>query len=232
MVKKWLITIGVVLLIILIVSIVLIMNGVIVTDYSARKIGNSVEWNNRTYHPCAGRYSEGKTIAIAPNTEGRKITEWSFTQVNEVEEDPSHTFIVLRSFLDDQLYVADDYTIPKEGDITCVYLRYDRFDDVELCRIISEILASQSETFEYETDNISGLTDTQRMRTLYVGYDGCPIGTEWRGHLGKINGKWTLALPSADNENGYEPGKTVTKVCRLIDERYTQQLEKYFQEIF
>lgn len=43
--KKWLITIGVVLLIILIVSVVLIMNGVIVTDYSARKIGNSVEWN-------------------------------------------------------------------------------------------------------------------------------------------------------------------------------------------
>lgn len=147
------IAIGIILLIILTVSIVLIINGVIVTDYSARIVGESVEWNNKTYHLCAGSHSEGKIIAIAPDTEGRKITEWSFTQVNEVEEDPSHTFIVLRSFLDQRLYVADDYTIPKEGDITCVYLKYDRFDNAELCGIISEILASQNETFEYETEN-------------------------------------------------------------------------------
>lgn len=230
--KKWFITIGVILLIILIVSLVLTMNGVIVTDYSARIVGESVEWNNRTYHPLPGCYSEGKTIALAPDIKGRILLDWSFTQVNEVEEDPSHTFIVLRSFLDDRLYVADDYAIPKEGDITCVYLRYDRFDDAEICKIISEILASQNETFEYETENMYGLTDTQRMRTLYVGYDGCPIGTEPKGHLGKINGKWTWALPSPDYPNSHGDGKSVTKLCRLVDERYAQQLEKCFQEIF
>ena len=225
--KKWFITIGVILLIILIVGLVLTVNGVIVTDYSAHIVGESVEWNNRTYHPCVGYYSEGDTIAIAASDAGGG--KWS---LNEVEEDPSHTFIVLRSFLDQRLYVADDYTIPKEGDITCVYLKYYRFDDAELCKIISEILASQNETFEYETENMYGLTDMQRMRTLYVGYDGCPIGTEPKGHLGKINGKWTWALPSPDYPNSHGDGKSVTKLCRLVDERYAEQLEKYFQEIF
>ena len=101
--------------------------------------------------PAATR--KGKPLPLLQIPKAEKITEWSFTQVNEVEEDPSHTFIVLRSFLDQRLYVADDYTIPKEGDITCVYLKYDRFDNAELCGIISEILASQNETFEYETEN-------------------------------------------------------------------------------
>ena len=37
-------------------------------------------------------------------------------KINEVKEDPTHTFIVLRSFLDQWLLVQEDYVIPSNSD--------------------------------------------------------------------------------------------------------------------
>ena len=36
-------------------------------------------------------------------------------RINEIAEDPTHTFIVLRSFMDQWLLVREDYIIPADG---------------------------------------------------------------------------------------------------------------------
>ena len=92
------------------VLLLLFANGIIVLDHSAQRRGDGVYWQGSLYVPCSGEYSEGKTIA-------KTEAGW---HINEVKEDPSHTFIVLRSFLDQSLLVKEDYQIPTEGSVTSV----------------------------------------------------------------------------------------------------------------
>ena len=78
----------------------MVANGIIVFDHSAeRGFENSVKWKGVTYMPVSGKYKEGKTIAK---------TKDGF-QINEVEGDDSHTFLVMRSFLDQWLVVREDH---------------------------------------------------------------------------------------------------------------------------
>ena len=89
----------------------LFANGIIVFDHSGVRRGEGVYWNNALYVPASGEYSEGKTIA-------KTNDGW---QINEVEEDDTHTFIVMRSFLDQSLLVREDYEIPRSGEITTLF---------------------------------------------------------------------------------------------------------------
>ena len=89
----------------------LFANGIIVLDHSGVRRGEGVYWNDVLYVPASGEYSEGKTIA-------KTNDGW---QINEVEEDDTHTFIVLRSFLDQSLLVREDYEVPSSGEITTLY---------------------------------------------------------------------------------------------------------------
>lgn len=65
----------------------LFANGIIVFDHSGVRRGEGVYWNDILYVPASGEYSEGKTIA-------KTNDGW---QINKVEEDDTHTFIVMRS---------------------------------------------------------------------------------------------------------------------------------------
>ena len=89
----------------------LLANGIIVFDHSGVRRGEGVYWNDVLYVPSSGEYSEGKTIAKTEDG-------W---QINEVEEDQTHTFIVMRSFLDQSLLVREDYEIPRSGEITTLF---------------------------------------------------------------------------------------------------------------
>ena len=89
------------------IGIFLFASGILVLDHSAQRgFENSVTWGGHTYveYSYSG-YHEGKTIA--KTTDGLRI--------NEIDEDPTHTFIVLRSFLDQWLLVREDYSIPSDG---------------------------------------------------------------------------------------------------------------------
>lgn len=106
--KKWLIvSVSIVVFLAAIVGL-LFATGILVTDHSAQRgFENSVIWQGHTYVPYSypGEYHEGKTIAMT--TDGLRI--------NEVEEDPTHTFIVLRSFLDQWLLVREEYLFSEDG---------------------------------------------------------------------------------------------------------------------
>lgn len=107
--KKWLIASVSIVVFLTATMGLLFATGILVTDHSAQRgFENSVVWQGHTYVPYSypGEYHEGKTIAMT--TDGLRI--------NEVKEDPTHTFIVLRSFLDNWLLVREDYTIPANSD--------------------------------------------------------------------------------------------------------------------
>ena len=82
---------------------------------------------------------EGKTIAK---------TKDGF-QICEVEGDESHTFVGLRSFLDNWLLVREDYVIPIYGEITRVYWDLKFIEDEEFFSAVAEILEEREADFIY-----------------------------------------------------------------------------------
>lgn len=193
------------------------MAGIFVLDHSAERFAESLEWNNCRYVQARGKYSEeGKTIAKTSDGDWR---------INEVEKDDSHTFVVVRSFLDQYLFVREDYVIPTSGEITAVYWNEERITDEAFCKAVSEMLSAEWETFEYKTEALFMLTDTQHVRTIYLAYNDCPIGTEYAGYMGKINGKWVIIPTVPDHE--YREEHTV--ICKEIPDEYIEIIESYFR---
>lgn len=182
--------------------------------------GNGLYWKGHAYIECIGEYSEGKTLAM--NSEGN----W---QVNAVKEDPSNTFVVKRSFLDQYLCVREDYTIPKNGEITGVFWNGEKISDPLFCLAFSEIYENDGETFTYETERIYSLTETQNMGSVYICYEGCPVGTEYAGYMGIVNGIWIKTVDiSSDDRNEDGSPKPYTVVCKIIPDEYIPVLQKYF----
>ena len=180
--------------------------GVFVTDRSAAVYIEHMTWKGQSYSQISGHYTEGRTIA--------KSEDGSW-KINEVKEDPSHTFVVARSFLDDRLYVSDDYTIPTDGEITTICWNREYIEDKEFIKALSEIDAAKTTSFAYETERIFELTENQRMKELYFAYEDCPVATVYKGYLGKINGQWAITTDGG---------------CYSIPDKYSKILEKYFFE--
>lgn len=196
--------------------------GVIVFDRSAVVRAETVLWNGETYSMTTGEYTEGKTIA--------KSNDGSW-RINEVEEDPSHKFLVARSFLDQALYVADSYEIPESGEITLACWNGEHITDEAFLNAVSDIIAQKTTSFEHQTDGIFALTDNQRMKPLYLAYEGCPIATQFGGYMGKINGSWVITTyisPDTHNEDGSWKEHSVG--CYAIPEEHHRILQEYFFE--
>ena len=199
------------------VVVLFIAKGIIVLDHSGERMGDGVYWKGTFYVPCGGRYSEGKTIA--KTTDG--------LQINEVEEDETHTFIVLRSFLDQYLLVREDYEIPTFGAITMVSWNGNTIEDERFCAAVSEISKQAVTDFTYETEAIFMLTENQKMRGLYVGYEGCPVATEYVGYMGQVNGNWYITTEISGGQSN-DSSKLCKVSCYTIPSMYTEVLEKYF----
>lgn len=198
--------------------------GVIVFDYSAEQRGDYLYWNNAVYTYSSGAYREGKTIAKTRDK----------AQVNQVEEDPSHTFVVLRSFLDQSLYVREDYPVPDSGEVTAVCWGGERITDPEFCRMVSDIAvnAYTGDSFEYETDGIYTLTDTQEMKELYFAYEDCPVATEFMGYMGIVDDKWVITTYISDGQYSQSGSPRPYKVMlSIIPGKYIDELTPYFEEL-
>lgn len=197
-------------------SPVLLVGGPFVLDHSGERRGEDIYWDDVCYVPCDGQYTEDKTLAKTKDGE----------QINEVKEDESHTFVVVRSFLDNQLFVREDYTIPSSGDVTAVFWKTAVPDDPELYGAIAEILTHAETDFSFETEEIYSLTDSQQMRALYVGYEDCPVATNYEGYLGKYNGEWYLTTKISETRDS-SGKKTVS--CYTIPEVHSEILEEHLK---
>ena len=170
----------------------------IVFDRSAVLEGDRILWKGRVYVPASGEYSEGRPIA--------KTSDGSW-KLDEVKEDPSHTFIVLRSFLDQYLYVDEAYEIPRSGRITAVCVGYgmNRTADAAFCAALERVLngGSRAEPFELSVQgSYHSLTETRRLRDLHIAYENCPVCTEWKGALGTADGK-TVFAEAVHSDSGW-----------------------------
>ena len=163
-------------------------------------------WKGVQYIPVT--IEAGKTTkCIAKTTDGQKIKEY--------EDDPSHTFLELRSFLDNNSVVREDYIIPTEGTISCVYISDTRLTDSALYPKIKEILECDFESsFFIKSKMIYSLG-----KRITIGYNDCPVGTQFKGVIGNINGKWVFIYPedighikTTYPETKYE--------CHIIPERF------------
>lgn len=193
--------------------------GVFVFDRSATVHIEGMTWNGRGYSRVSGVYSEGRTIA--------KSDDGSW-KINEIKEDMSHTFVVARSFLDQYLYVSDDYTVPVSGKVTKVCWNGEYIEDNAFVDILTEIDTMKTTSFDYETEAIFALNDTQRMKEVYFAYENCPVATVNKGWLGKINGKWVITTYiSYDQDNVDGAPKPYVVGCYSIPDQYSQILEEY-----
>ena len=207
------------LLIFLLVMIVFILWKIICIP-SVEVTSNHVVWDEKEYYPAYGVYTEGKTIAKG------KEADW---KINSVKEDPSHTFIVARSFLDQYLLVSSDYVIPTEGRVTIIAWNGKYITDEMFINTMTNIEKEKTTTFTYETDGIFQLTDFQQMRELYFAYEDCPVATEFKGYMGKVNGEWVITIYiSNDTVNPDGSPKKYTVNCYKIPKEYGDILSQYF----
>ena len=198
----------------------LVARGVIVFDHSAVRRGEGAYWNDTLYIPATGEYSEDRTIAKTED-------DW---QINEVEEDPGHTFIVLRSFLDQSLLVREDYVIPTSGEVTTVHWGGTEIEDDSFFEVLTNILQNAQTDVALETgEAIFERTNRQNMLPLVVGYEDCPIATEYLGYMGTIDGTWYLTTEISPDQ--YHPDgspKAYTVCCYAIPEDCVSALKAVF----
>lgn len=175
--------------------------------------GNKLYWNGSVYVSCSGnQYTEGKTIA-------RTKDGWD---INEVEEDDTHTFVVIRSFLDQYLLVKEDYDIPTDGEITIAVWMRKKFTDPEFCFALSEMLREIAAGSWTEVDELPWLT-TKFEGEVEIGFNQCPIATSFVGYLWPMEGNWYLA------RSYYEGGWQSREISYYsIPQKYFDILQKHF----
>ncbi len=196
-------------------------SGFFVLDRSAVVHMEGLVWKGQDYSMTGGEYTEGRTIAKS------KDGSWD---INEVEEDPSHTFVVARSFLDRWLYVSDAYEIPTTGKITKICWNDNYIEDAEFIQTLTEIDAAKTTSFDYETEGIFISNDDQCMKSLYFAYEDCPLATVYKGYLGKINGEWVITTYiSSEQENQSGSSRPYTVGCYSIPDKHAEVLERYFE---
>ena len=208
--KKVIILLGVVAVAVAAV-VIMVLNGVIVLDRSGERLfENGLRWKGNEYVAVSGKYKEGKTVAKTKDG----------LDINEVEGDDSHTFLVVRSFLDQWLVVRDDYEIPKSGKITKAYWSYQFIEDEEFLKALEEMINKVRPDFEYDLQGrgIYEHTDRQNMKELYIAFEGCTVPTVYLGYMGEIDGRLYLTTSKGYNDTVY---------CYTIPDEYASVFENY-----
>lgn len=149
-------------------------------DRSAEYRGNRVIWQGRVYAPAdAAWFAEGETIAKTADGKWR---------LNAVAGDETHRLIVLRSFLDQYLFVDETYAIPESGAVTAVFVggSQTRVESEAFCRAAEAALFQRGEeTFTVVTDNLYALAEP-----VAFCYEGCAAAPRLNGFIGVVNGCW------------------------------------------
>lgn len=172
----------------------------------AKQRGDTVYWKNNRYVLSKGSYKEEKKIA-----RGENFSLYSVGDLNNI-------FVGYRSFLDNSLYVREDFKVPVEGEITKLSWKGEFFTNKTLCNTIQKILENTKNLKEkkYESNEpLFVLRPGVYMGDLWVAYENTYITTEYRGYIGILNGNWVITI---DNGNYV-----------IIPEEYTDILEQHFK---
>ncbi|MBQ9086057.1 MAG: hypothetical protein IJY47_02600 [Clostridia bacterium] len=134
--------------------------------------------------------------SIGYTEQGRRIAKADSFDIMEIPEDKDHNFLVVRSFLDDWTIVRESYVIPTEGGVSVAYLGRERVADGVKWNMVQSILNQDFQgefTIAAEVQNKHENEFTTNVmnavKSIKVGYEDCPVGTDWIGSFGNINGK-------------------------------------------
>lgn len=196
-------------------AVTVIFSACGITDRSAVYSAEGLRWNGTFYKTCSGFYEEGKTIA--------KTTDGNF-DINEIENDPEHNFVVVRSFTDDSLFVRSDYNVPDSGNPNTVYLGTNKIENTADKNILSDIFLNESETFSLTATH----NDVNKWQSVSIGYSGCPVAI-FRGYIGFADGNYFFTVDLSDMKaKDDESGTQFTVVCKTINKKYDSLLNAYF----
>ena len=155
---------------------------------------------------------EGKTIALIDNY-----------IIKAVPEDPSHTFLILRTFLDQNYIVREDYEIPTEGKVNCAYIDGKRITADQVLNALTDIIRNDNDegTPFYISNNG---TEKNDLKSVVIGYEDCPVGTDYSIYgIGKIDDKWAVVLR---NELGTWDGNKLPAIYHELDTKCREMLSE------
>ena len=166
-----------------------------------------------------------RSISVGYSGEGKVIAKADGYDIMALPEDPAHNFLAVRSFTDNWIIVKESYVIPTEGELNVAYLDYERITDGEKFKLVQSILAGEfAESFIVKTNGIGEMPSA--TDSLYVGYGDCPVGTQWIGRVGNVNGK--LVFVSAEDMKDGD----LLYTCYVVGDEYQDLMNKSVSRTF
>ena len=161
--------------------------------------------------------------SIGFTEEGRRIAKADSFDIMEIPEDKDHNFLAVRSFLDDWTIVKESYVIPTEGEVTVAYLWRERVTDGAKWDMVQSILNGDFQDeftikakIEREYEDGFNTNIWNAVNPLRIGYEDCPVGTDWIGSFGSINGKLVF-IKSEDLKDD-----DVKYTCYILKDEYQE----------
>ena len=173
-----------------------------------------------------GLYFKGeeyKYLYFAHGEVGKEIGIADGWSIKEISEDKEHNFLEVRSFLDAYDVVKSSYHIPTEGNINVVYISTKRYNGKEYDDAIKYLLDEEiTEKMNIITDNIY-----HYAKKVYVGYEDCPVGTEYIGMVGYVNDELVYIKPTERKYTDTGAPDEQIYCCYIIPGKYKNVFEKY-----
>lgn len=197
-------------------------------DKSARKspyysINNEITWKGKTYILCDYDFNYDAAFDI-----GKAVTQCGEGGdiLFEVNGDSQHHFLIDTSFNErPDLYVSADYTIPTEGKLTSVYVNGRKVTNKKLLDAIEQLYSSDNnDFFLYKVEDNFHHDHNIVAKKINLAYEGCPVGSDYKGYLGRVDGKWCYF----HDYPGYRVFQKETIPCFEIDEELIPIINNYF----
>lgn len=188
-------------------------------DRTARAVGEKgfiIQGESYVSIP-VGFTKEGKTVAKADNFD-----------IMEIPEDESHTFLAVRSFLDNWIIVKESYVIPTSGKLNVAYVNHERIADGEKLKMAQSILDNNFQgAYDIKFSDIRDIYNA--TMDIYVGYGDCPVGTDRIGVIGNINGQ--LVFIKADDIKNDDLQCTCYVLNKEYQELYSDSVHRSFDSV-
>lgn len=172
-------------------------------------------------------------IPIGFTEEGKTIAKAGSFDIMEIPEDKDHNFLAVRSFLDDWTIVRESYVIPTEGEMGVAYLDKERVTEGIKWDMVHSILNRdfqgefriEAEILnQYENEFTTNIWNA--VKPIKIGYEDCPVGTDWIGSFGMINGFLVFIDAEDLKENNLE------YTCYILKHEYRDLYENGAQHTF
>lgn len=164
-------------------------------------------------------------FSIGYTKEGKTIAKADGFDIMEIPEDKDHTFLAVRSGLDNWTIMKESYKIPTSGKLNIAYCNHECITEGEKMSMVQSILDENYQgNFMIKADAEADIYNA--TKDIYVGYEDCPVGTERVGFIGNINGSLVF-IKAEDMKNG-----DLQYTCYILNDEYQDLYADSVQQTF